>query len=149
MLQAARAAVLRGSNAADGEGQLRDLLYTTFKVLEPAQQHMFLDVATVLRGQPKRLAMTTWDAWHQTDSLLLFEGLERRNLLSCNSKGELQMHDVLVALGRRLLRDDSSELPQQLRGSRLWVQDRELQGYQQVRAARNGLECLQGPDTCS
>eukprot|EP00878_Enallax_costatus_P022578 GHUV01023967.1.p1 GENE.GHUV01023967.1~~GHUV01023967.1.p1 ORF type:complete len:228 (+),score=54.52 GHUV01023967.1:912-1595(+) len=129
-LQAALAALLNGRNAADSEGRLKGILYTTFKDLERPQQHMFLDVATVLRGQPKQLAMFAWAAWHGRDSVFWFEGLERRNLLTTGSKGELQMHDVMSALGRHMLLDDGSQLPQQLRGSRLWVQDGALHGVQ-------------------
>eukprot|EP00878_Enallax_costatus_P040680 GHUV01047028.1.p3 GENE.GHUV01047028.1~~GHUV01047028.1.p3 ORF type:complete len:107 (-),score=13.37 GHUV01047028.1:361-681(-) len=98
---------------------------------------MFLDVATVLRGHPKELALTVWDAWHGSGASVWFEGLERRNLLSSDDAERLQMHDVLVALGRSLLLENSQELPVELHGSRVWGQNGTLQGYRKVSAVCN------------
>eukprot|EP00878_Enallax_costatus_P016523 GHUV01017335.1.p1 GENE.GHUV01017335.1~~GHUV01017335.1.p1 ORF type:complete len:671 (+),score=144.24 GHUV01017335.1:294-2015(+) len=118
-----------GRNEADSENLLKGILSTTFKALQPAQKHMFLDVAAALRGQPTDLALEVWDIWHGGGARQRFEGLERRNLLS-HRRGNLQMHDVLVALGRNLLLNGGEELPTELYGSRVWVDQKGvLQGY--------------------
>ena len=69
---------------------------------------MFLDVATVVAGQPKDLVMAVWVAWHGPAAPTLYDGLVRRCLLGVNKDDGLVMHDVLAALGRGLLLDPSS-----------------------------------------
>eukprot|EP00878_Enallax_costatus_P038372 GHUV01043584.1.p1 GENE.GHUV01043584.1~~GHUV01043584.1.p1 ORF type:complete len:350 (+),score=45.47 GHUV01043584.1:261-1310(+) len=130
-----------GRNEADSENLLKGILSTTFKALQPAQKHMFLDVAAALRGQPTDLALEVWDIWHGGGARQRFEGLERRNLLS-HRRGNLQMHDVLVALGRNLLLNGGEELPTELYGSRVWVDQKGvLQGYRKVSAICKVSRC--------
>lgn len=50
---------------------MKAVLSLNFTRLITVQKHMFLDVATVLRGQSKDDAMAVWTEWHGPRALLL------------------------------------------------------------------------------
>jgi hypothetical protein len=93
---------------------------------------MFLDVATILQGQPSQLAMAVWTAWHGAAAVTLYDNLVWRSLLGADAQGRLVMHDVLVALGRGVVLHSKPGLEQHF-GSRLWMQDGDqVVGFEQV-----------------
>lgn len=83
----------------------RVLLYS-FDNLSTIQQQMFLDVATVLAGQPSELALAVWGAWQEKYMGLELQNLEQRSLLElrpASGGSRLGMHDVLKYLGRGIV----------------------------------------------
>jgi hypothetical protein len=99
--------------------------------LSESRVSMFLDVATILRGQPLELVMAVWTAWHGKAAVTFYKDLVRRSLLGADANGMLVMHDVLVALGRGVILQQKPGLAVHF-GSRLWVQDGEVVGAEQV-----------------
>lgn len=135
VLQGALQALQVGTapNVTGGDGLNRVLSYS-FNKLNPAEKAMFLDVAAILHGQPKAVALAVWEAWQDTgEARMNLANLERRCLLMHTSHGQpadrLTMHDVLRFLGRGILRGtvkvDVSTNPNMWDiGSRLFVSAR-------------------------
>jgi hypothetical protein len=92
---------------------------------------MFLDVATILRGQPLDRAMAVWKAWHGPAAPTRFADLQRRCLLGVDEGGRLVMHDVLVALGRGIILRKTPRFEEHY-GSRVWMEDGGVVGCEQV-----------------
>jgi hypothetical protein len=101
--------------------------------LKPQQQGMFLDAATVLRGQPVDLAEAVWRAWHGLEASGWLEELQRRCLVAVDEDLQLQVHDVMAARARGILLDSQWGGTGLHYGSRVWLQDGKLQGVTQVR----------------
>jgi hypothetical protein len=107
--------------------EVKGLLQHFWGRLDIEQQNMFLDVATVLRHQQYDTVRAVWAGWHGKRAVLLFQDLERRCLVQVES-GRLEMHDLLVELGRAKVLD----LEDKHCGSRLWVQDGKVVGCREV-----------------
>jgi hypothetical protein len=97
--------------------------------MDDDSKNMFLDVATVLRRKSYFRAEAAWIGWHGDCAPKLFADLKRRCLVEVNEDGQLEMHDLLVELGRAIIMDPKSEHY----GSRLWVNGGEVIGCKQVR----------------
>ena len=83
---------------------------------------MFLDVATILRGQPLKRAMAVWIAWHgRAAAHTHYRTLLRCCLLGVDAKGQLTMQDLLVAMGRAIILKQTPNFAEHY-GSRLWVE---------------------------
>jgi hypothetical protein len=118
-----------------GEGH-RDLARTidhSLLLMHPNQQGMFLDAATVLRGQPADLATAVWRAWHGPGASLWLQELRRYCLVDVDEEGCLQMLDVIAARARGILLESQWGGTGLHYGSRVWLQDGKLQGVTQVR----------------
>jgi hypothetical protein len=100
---------------------------------------MFLDVATILRGHLLDRAMAVWKAWHGPAAPTRFADLQRRCLLGVDDEGRLAVHDVLVALGRGIILNRTVGFKEHY-GSRVWVEDRRVVGFEQV--GFGGLTCV-------
>jgi hypothetical protein len=101
--------------------------------MPPGQQGMFLDVATVLRGQPKEAAKAVWRAWHKSNASSWLHDLQNLCLIDVDEAGNLQMHNVIAQLGRGILLNctwgsNSSKGPHY--GSRVWVEQGAEKGFQ-------------------
>ena len=122
--------------AVEDDGRLLGVLtYSLTDVANEKAVSMFLDVATILRGQPKKQALAVWSAWHGKAAPTYFEDLSRRCLLEVDAHGRLKMHDVLVALGRRVILKKQIATDAKLKthfGSRVWVADGKVVGVEQV-----------------
>jgi hypothetical protein len=119
-----------------------DLLQHFWDHLQPESQSMFLDVATLLRHHSYADAEAVWIGWHGICAPDLFQDLVQRCLVEVReglfshawgwiSKREerVEMHDLLVELGRAKIRDPGS----QHFGSRIWVEGGEVVGCKEVR----------------
>jgi hypothetical protein len=119
-----------------GHMDLADIVDHSLLKLPLQQQGMFLDAATVLRGQQESLALATWRAWHGPEASSWLRQLQQRSLVDVDDRGCLQMHDVIAARARGILLDPHWG-PDGLRGyqygSRVWLQGGKVQGVQQVR----------------
>jgi hypothetical protein len=136
--QAALAALKEGTIGGDSEGALKGLLAHS---LRAELASMFLDVATILRGQPQDRVLAVWEAWHGPAALARFADLRRRCLLGVDEEGRLVMHDVLVLLGRGIILQSRPGLEEHF-GSRLWMEGREVVGKMQVHCGYTGCCCL-------
>jgi hypothetical protein len=130
-LQGALAALKQGTPGMDSERALEGVLTHSLARMDEAAVSMFLDVATILRGRPLELVMAVWTAWHSDAAVSLYQDLVWRSLLDSDAEGRLVMHDVLVALGRGVVLHRKPALKQHY-GSRLWAQDGEVMGVEQV-----------------
>jgi hypothetical protein len=133
--QGALAAFLQGSPGGGSEGALEGVLTHSLAGLSERHVSMFLDVATILRGERRELVMAVWKAWHSAAATTYYTDLVRRSLLGIDEEGRLAMHDVLVALGRGIILQRKAGLEQHF-GSRVWVQDGKVVGLEQVRLSR-------------
>jgi hypothetical protein len=130
--QGALAALKQGIPGRDSERALEGVLTHSLSGMDAIAVSMFLDVATILRGQPNQLVMAVWTAWHGASAVTLYEDLVWRSLLGSDAQGRLMMHDVLVALGRGVVLHRKAGLEQHF-GSRLWMQDGDqVVGFEQV-----------------
>jgi hypothetical protein len=123
--------VMQGVRAAlAGDEEVECLLRYFWKVLTAESKNMFLDVATVLRGKPCSDAQVAWRAWHGERAPALFIDLQARCLVEVRG-GRLEMHDLLVELGRdKVLRRGPTDDDHY--GSRLWVEGGEVKGCEAV-----------------
>jgi hypothetical protein len=117
-----------------GHPDLKPLVDSSLLKMPWQQQSMFLDVATVLRGQPKWAAMAVWEAWHGANTGYWLDGLKNCCLLGVNAAGNIQMHDVVANLGHGILLDDNWGPGGRHYGSRLWLQQGGVRGRKQVQA---------------
>jgi hypothetical protein len=99
---------------------------------------MFLDVATILRGERREDVLAVWIARHTVAAFTYYVDLLRRSLLGADAEGRLVMHDVLLALGRGIVLHQKTGFAEHL-GSRVWVQDGNVMGLEQVRRPRASL----------
>jgi hypothetical protein len=129
--QGALAALHQGGPGGDSEGALEGVLAHSLAGLSPRHISMFLDVATILRGQPVDVVMAVWTAWHSPAAVTFYKNLVRRNLVDADEEGKLVIHDVLVALGRGIILHSKPGLEEHF-GSRLWLQDGKVVGAEQV-----------------
>jgi hypothetical protein len=129
--QGALAALKQGNPGGGSEGALEGVLTHSLAGLSDGRVSMFLDVATILQGEKLEVVMALWTAWHGAAATTFYRDLSRRTLLGADAKGRLVMHDVLVALGRGIILQSRAGLEVHC-GSRLWVQDGEVMGVEQV-----------------
>ena len=115
---------------------LEGVLTHSLAGLSTRQTNMFLDVATILRGRPKAMAMAVWTAWHGRAAHADLSELSRRCLLGEDASGLLVMHDVLVVLGRGVIVEKKRNFEEHY-GSRLWVEDGKVVGCEQVGLAKS------------
>jgi hypothetical protein len=92
---------------------------------------MFLDAATILRGQPLEQVMAVWKACHGAGAPTFFTDLDRRSLLRVDKEGRLVMHGMLAALGRGIILRETRGFEEHY-GSRVWVEDGRVVGCDQV-----------------
>jgi hypothetical protein len=120
----------------ESEDRLARVLLHSLVDMRPAAVSMFLDVACVLQGQPAASAKAVWQRRWPEESDRCFRLLLTRNLLTTQWEDDdfgqvevLQMHDVLMWLGRCVVRGESgaAQLAEHV-GSRLWVQDGSVVG---------------------
>jgi hypothetical protein len=130
--QGALAALQQGNPGGGSEGALQGVLTHSLAGLSERHVSMFLDVATILRGQRMAEVMAVWAAWHTAAAATYYMDLVRRSLLRTDDKGRVAIHDVLVALGRGVILQRTTGLAEHF-GSRVWVQDGEVMGLEQVR----------------
>jgi hypothetical protein len=130
--QGALAALQEGSPGGGSEGALEGVLTHSLAGLSATHVSMFLDVATILRGERMEEVRAVWKAWHGDAAATYYTDLVRRSLLGADSNGRLVMHDVLVALGRGIILQRKGGLEEHF-GSRVWVQDGTVVGLEQVR----------------
>jgi hypothetical protein len=106
---------------------------TNLEGLDEAALSMFLDAATVLRGQRVERCLAVWTAGHGAGAAQHWEELRRRGLVRTEGVWEerVSVDDGPAGLARGLLLggDDSPHA-----GSRLWVEDNKIKGWQPVRA---------------
>jgi hypothetical protein len=136
--QDALAALKQGESGGDSQGALKGILTHSLKGSD-IQVSMFLDVATVLRGQPLDRAMAVWKAWHGRPARTCFVELETRCLLGVE-EGRLVMHDVLAALGRGLILQKTAGF-EEFYGSRVWMEGGHVVGCTEV-CDHRCLHCL-------
>jgi glucose/arabinose dehydrogenase len=130
--QGALVALKQGTPSRDSERALEGVLTHSLAGMGNNAVSMFLDVATILRGQPRDLVMAVWRGWHGEAAITFYQDLVWRSLLGADAEGRLVMHDVLVALGRGVVLHSKPGLEQHF-GSRLWVQnDGVVLGVEQV-----------------
>jgi hypothetical protein len=136
IVQSALAALKEGTSGSDSEHALEGVLTHSLAGMDASAVSMFLDVATILRGQPLELVMAVWSAWHGDTAVTCYDDLVWRGLLEPEAEGNLVMHDVLVALGRGVALHSKPRLEQHF-GSRVWLEgeddDAKLVGLEQVR----------------
>jgi hypothetical protein len=131
VLQDALQALRQGRVGGDTAKALQGVLTRSLAGLEEVQVSVFLDVATVLRGQPLDAALAVWRAWHDCFTRTEFDELEMRSLLGVDEEGRLVMHDVLVALGRGIILTRTAGFKEHY-GSRVWVEGGKVEGCKQV-----------------
>jgi hypothetical protein len=130
--QGALAALQEGNPGGGSEGALEGVLTHSLTGLSETHVSMFLDVATILRGERLEEVRAVWKAWHGDAAATYHADLVRRSLLGTDENGRLVMHDVLVALGRGIILQRKGGLEEHF-GSRVWVQDGTVVGLKQVR----------------
>jgi hypothetical protein len=129
--QGALAALQQGNPGGGSEGALEGVLTHSLTGLSETHVSMFLDVATILRGERMQEVRAVWKAWHGDAAATYHADLVRRSLLGTDEKGRLVTHDVLVALGRGIILQSKGGLEEHF-GSRMWVQDWQVMGCAQV-----------------
>jgi hypothetical protein len=130
--QGALAALQQGSPGGGSEGFLEGVLIHSLAGLSDVHVSMFLDVATILRGESMEGVRAVWMGWHGDAAATYYADLVRRSLLGTDEEGWLVMHDVLVALGQGIILQRKGGLEEHF-GSRVWVQDGTVVGLKQVR----------------
>jgi len=134
------------SNATT-EGWLKGVLGSSFQSLTEPTRQIFLDVVSVLQGRSSHAAQQVWDAWWEGAGGAALDELQRRSLVRVDGEGLLQVHDVIRAFGRGIIRKPPSTGREgrshfnSYYGSRAWVQeDGQLVQFEQVcgLAAREG-----------
>jgi hypothetical protein len=132
-LQDALTALRQGKVRGDTDRALEGILTLSLAEMDAAVVSVFLDVATMLRGQALDAAMAMWRDWHHDCCFTCadFEELELRCLLRVDEEGRLVVHDVLAALGRGFILRDTPGFKEHY-GSRVWVEEGKVQGWKQV-----------------
>eukprot|EP00878_Enallax_costatus_P038437 GHUV01043671.1.p1 GENE.GHUV01043671.1~~GHUV01043671.1.p1 ORF type:complete len:313 (+),score=74.24 GHUV01043671.1:652-1590(+) len=111
----------------DTENRLCGIISHSLADLGVEAVNMFLDVATVMAGESKDIAVPVWTAWHWgIDATFHLDSLEERCLVTTDSAGCLGMHPVLAALAHNIILDQhhnmtSDGLQGKHYGSRVWV----------------------------
>jgi hypothetical protein len=129
--QAALEALKRGNPGGDSEGALEGVLIHSLAGLAPPRVSMFLDVATILRGQRIDTVRAVWAAWHGPAAPNYYDDLVRRCLVETDSRGRLVVHDVLTVLGRGIILHKHPKFKEHF-GSRLWTEGYNVVGSEQV-----------------
>jgi hypothetical protein len=130
--QGALAALQQIRPVESSEGRLRGVLLHSLAGLDPIGLNMFLDAASIMRGWPLEQAMAVWTAWHGPAAAAFFKELTWRCLLGVVAvTRQVQMHDVLVVLGRGVILSETPELECHW-GSRVWMEGGKVVGRQQV-----------------
>jgi hypothetical protein len=109
--------------------------------LDDAALSMFLDAATVLRGQRADMCLAVWTAWHGRKAMQYWEELQRRGLAGIediDGRDRVSVGDGPVRLARVFMLAVYS----QHAGSRLWVED-DTVGWKEVRV------CKASPSLCT
>eukprot|EP00878_Enallax_costatus_P033640 GHUV01037181.1.p1 GENE.GHUV01037181.1~~GHUV01037181.1.p1 ORF type:complete len:173 (-),score=31.49 GHUV01037181.1:1003-1521(-) len=149
VLQAVEDALHRGWCANDTEGRLKGILSLSFDALHHVQQSTFLDAATVLRGEPKQLALAVWSKQQGACVQGWYEDLEQRNLVNPEAT-HVQMHDVLAALAQSMVLDEVLDNGgnNSFRGSRIWwdSETSKVKGY--VKVCISGKQQTTQPRWC-
>jgi hypothetical protein len=143
--QGALAALQQGITGGDSEGRLKGVLLHSLAGLSSAEVNMFLDAATILRGWGLERAMAVWTAWHGPAAAAFFKELTRRCLLGVDARGRLVVHDVLVVLGQGVVLSETPGLEGHW-GSRVWMEDWNVVGRQQVRPCLGTFQDAQPQD---
>jgi hypothetical protein len=133
---------LQEGTGKSSEQLLKSVLGMSFASLDPVAQGMFLDTVSLLAGEPCSQALAVWEAWHGPQSETAFSVLRSRNLVSVADEDRsmlwqetrpvevLRVHDVVLSLGRSLLRDTAASSHY---GTRAWVEQGHLIGLPHVR----------------
>jgi hypothetical protein len=127
-----------GNPSGGSEGALEGVLTHSLAGLRAPRASMFLDVATILHGQPLGRVMAVWRAWHGPAARTFYDDLVRRSLLGADARGRLVMHDVLVVLGRGFVLQRTPGFEEHF-GSRLWTEGGRVVGCAQVRGGRTPM----------
>ncbi|XP_070681489.1 disease resistance protein RUN1-like isoform X3 [Malus domestica] len=96
---------------------IHDVLKTSFDGLDDTEKDIFLDIACFFKGMRKDYAT---EVLHSCGSYpdIGIKVLIDRALVTVSWKGELEMHDLLEEMGRKIVQQESIEEPG--KRSRLW-----------------------------
>jgi hypothetical protein len=106
---------------------LKGLLTHSLQGLTKERVSMFLDVATMLRGENEETVKAMWTAWHGPAATIFYAELVRRSLMGTDEDGDLVMHDVTATLGKRIILDKMPGLEEHF-GTRIWMDNGRLLG---------------------
>ncbi|XP_050153961.1 TMV resistance protein N-like isoform X2 [Malus sylvestris] len=96
---------------------IHDVLRTSFNGLDDTEKEIFLDIACFFKGMKKDYATEILDScgfYPHTGIRVLFD----RALITVSEEGKLEIHDLLVEMGREIVHQESLKEPG--RRSRLW-----------------------------
>ncbi|KAG0562812.1 hypothetical protein KC19_9G173000 [Ceratodon purpureus] len=86
-----------------------DRLRISFDALRsPEYQNMFLDITCALLGKPKDMAILAWKS-HGWSPTIGIQVLVQRALVTVDSFGRFQTHDLLRDMGRQILEEQRSK----------------------------------------
>jgi hypothetical protein len=83
------------------------------------EKHMFLDIACFMLGRSKDIALEVWNSiQYDQPSWYLLDRLVDKCLVKVDGMGQLQMHDLLRDLGRKIVMNSARHKPEMQ--TRIW-----------------------------
>lgn len=95
-------------------------LKISYEELDNRQKHIFLDIACLLIGWDKEIAIHMWDETEYFPEEAL-EVLQHMSLIKIDENNKLWMHDLLRDMGREIIRQDSNMVTK--KQTRVWCAD--------------------------
>ncbi|CAN6446169.1 unnamed protein product [Victoria cruziana] len=114
---------------------IHERLKISFHALEEREKKVFLDIACFFIGESREIVELATLMWEECGFCpdITIQVLVHKSLVSINDEtGQLEMHDHIRDMGRKIVRDESP-----YKGSRLWEDDETLDILESKRELEN------------
>ncbi|XVF70307.1 hypothetical protein PTKIN_Ptkin11bG0151100 [Pterospermum kingtungense] len=121
----------------DSNKEIHDRLLISFDGLEETEKNIFLDIACFLRGEDKDFVLKVLEGCEFFPNIGI-DVLTKKSLITIDENNKLGMHDLLLEMGRKIVRQKSIDEPG--KRCRLW----EERDVYHVLKKNTGTEVVEG-----